>query len=174
MPSHTKSKMKGINLKEKNGMWKGDKVSYRSLHQWINFNKPKSRFCECCGKATNKLDASSIDHTYKRDISQWRWLCKKCHKNYDKKDFCKRGHPLSGSNLYLDRKGSRSCRICRSENFQKWLEENKEYRDKYRKEYNLSTKEKQKKYRLDYYKKNKEIIRKKARDKYRKKNGKLL
>jgi hypothetical protein len=68
---------------DKNKNWKGNKVGYRGLHYWIIRNKPKSMFCEKCGKVTNKLDASSINHTYKRDISEWRWLCRKCHKRED-------------------------------------------------------------------------------------------
>lgn len=29
------------------------------------------------------------------------------------KTHCLRGHPLSGENLYVDRKGKRSCRVCK-------------------------------------------------------------
>ncbi len=54
-------------------------VGYQSLHQWVAYHKPKSMFCEKCGKITDKLDASSINHTYERDIYKWRWLCRPCH-----------------------------------------------------------------------------------------------
>ena len=32
----------------KNPMWKGEKVSYRSLHEWIRRNKSKILLCEIC------------------------------------------------------------------------------------------------------------------------------
>ena len=57
---------------------------YRVLHEWVRRWKPKSLFCEKCGRLTDKLDASSIKHTYERDISKWRWLCRKCHIKVDR------------------------------------------------------------------------------------------
>jgi hypothetical protein len=74
---------KGELTNEKHPNWKGDKVGYHALHKWIYNHKPKSMFCEKCGKITDILDASSINHTYERDISKWRWLCKRCHKKED-------------------------------------------------------------------------------------------
>ena len=38
------------NKGEKNGMWKGDKVSYGALHDYIKWHKPKPKLCEECGK----------------------------------------------------------------------------------------------------------------------------
>jgi len=94
-PSWNKGKKDWMSDKQKNiirekcsgknqWQWKGNKVGYRALHNWIRSHKPKSLYCEKCGKVTDKLDASSIDHTYERDISKWRWLCRKCHKQGDK------------------------------------------------------------------------------------------
>lgn len=76
-----KNKLIGIN----NHNWKGDKVSYRSLHEWIRRHKPKSMFCEKCGKVTEKLEVANISKLYKRDISDFRWLCRSCHSTEDKK-----------------------------------------------------------------------------------------
>ena len=70
---------KGINLGEKNANWSGNKISYKGLHIWVHRHKPKSMFCEKCGKITDKLDAANISGLYKRDISDFRWLCKPCH-----------------------------------------------------------------------------------------------
>lgn len=72
-------------MNEKNGMWKGDKVGIGSIHSWVKRRKPKSFFCEKCGKITDKLEASCINHMYKRDISCFRWLCHKCHAIEDTK-----------------------------------------------------------------------------------------
>jgi hypothetical protein len=58
-----------------------------------------------------------------------------------KKEVCKRGHPLSGSNLILCRDGSRQCNLCRKlKNSHEWKEKkrisqyHKEYYQKHRKE----------------------------------------
>lgn len=79
---HTK-KWKKENSKrmsnEKNPNWKGNNASYRTIHQWVRRRKPKSMFCEKCGKITDKLDAHSINHTYERDISKWQWRCRSCN-----------------------------------------------------------------------------------------------
>jgi hypothetical protein len=68
---------------EKNPAWKGDKVGYFGLHLWIKKHKPKSMFCEKCGKVTDKLDVANISGLYKRDISDFRWLCRSCHSKFD-------------------------------------------------------------------------------------------
>lgn len=72
----------------KNGMWKGNKVSYRPLHSWVERMLGKSDKCEICNK--NGLKGHSIhwankSHNYKRDINDWLRLCVKCHKQYDKR-----------------------------------------------------------------------------------------
>lgn len=74
--------MPGINLKEKNGMWKGDKVGYKSLHGWVRRNKPKPDLCEEC-KKDKPHDVSNVSGEYKRDLKDWRWLCRRCHMKED-------------------------------------------------------------------------------------------
>jgi hypothetical protein len=66
-----------------NPAWKGDNVGYVSLHDWIKRRKPKSMFCEKCGEITSKLDCANISGEYKRDISDFRWLCRRCHMKED-------------------------------------------------------------------------------------------
>jgi len=63
---------------ENHAMWRGDDVSYSALHTWIRKNKPKPELCENCGINPPK-DLHSIGHTYLRDVTQWKWLCRKCH-----------------------------------------------------------------------------------------------
>ena len=66
-------------MKDKNHPnWKGDKVGYKSLHQWIKRNKPKSEYCEEC-KNQKSYDLANISGKYKRDINDYKWLCRKCH-----------------------------------------------------------------------------------------------
>lgn len=69
---------KGINLKERNGQWKGDKVKYNALHDYIKYHFPKTKFCQCCGLVP-PFDCANISGEYKRDLSDWEWLCRKCH-----------------------------------------------------------------------------------------------
>ena len=74
--------MKNINLGEKNGMWKGDKVSYGQLHKWIIRHKSKTKLCENCNK-NKPFDLANISGEYKRDINDYKWLCRKCHMKDD-------------------------------------------------------------------------------------------
>lgn len=62
--------------------WKGNKVGYSALHQWVKRHKFKPNFCENCGKRI-KLDLANISQKYKRDLSDWEWLCRKCHMKKD-------------------------------------------------------------------------------------------
>jgi hypothetical protein len=61
-----------------NPMWVGDKVGYHALHAWVHRNKPKPSSCEMCRKEL-PLEAANISQEYKRDIDDWRWLCRRCH-----------------------------------------------------------------------------------------------
>lgn len=65
-----------------NPQWKGDNAGYSALHFWVERNSEKPSKCECCGKK-RKLDAANISGEYKRDISDWEWLCRKCHMTKD-------------------------------------------------------------------------------------------
>ena len=67
---------------EKNPVWKGDKVSYSSLHEWIQNHKPKLEFCENCNK-NKPFDLANISGEYKRDVNDFKWLCRSCHMKED-------------------------------------------------------------------------------------------
>ena len=69
---------RGNNMGVRNGMWKGDKVGYKPLHKWVRRNKEMAKFCEKCGQS-KKLEIANISQKYKRDLSDWEWLCRKCH-----------------------------------------------------------------------------------------------
>ncbi len=76
--------MKGINKGDKNGVWKGDEVGYHALHAWIKRHLSKPFACNKCGKISS-LELANKSHEYKRDISDWLWLCLSCHAKYDNK-----------------------------------------------------------------------------------------
>jgi hypothetical protein len=42
-----------------------------------------------------------------------------------KKTHCKRGHPLSGPNLFIDRRGDRCCKTCRAAKAEEWRRANR-------------------------------------------------
>lgn len=78
----TRDKIGLANNGSKNGMWKGDNVGYISLHEWIKKHKPKPEFCEKC-KINKPYDLANISGKYKRDVNDFRWLCRKCHMKED-------------------------------------------------------------------------------------------
>lgn len=67
------------NINKKNGMWKGNKASLRAIHLWVIRRKPKPQLCEEC-KLNKPYDLANISDEYKRDIKDFRWLCRNCHK----------------------------------------------------------------------------------------------
>lgn len=73
---------KRYNLAEKNGMWKGNKVGIKSLHYWIRRRKPIPKLCEHC-KKNKPYDLSNISGKYKRDLNDWKYLCRRCHMKSD-------------------------------------------------------------------------------------------
>ena len=70
---------------ERNRAWRGDKVGYVALHDWVKRWKGKPKICEHCGKAIGKIEWANKSGEYKRDLSDWISLCVPCHRIYDKK-----------------------------------------------------------------------------------------
>ncbi len=67
--------------------WKGDKVSYRSLHYWVQRHLGKPKKCEDCGITDlrpRQYHWANISGKYMRDLSDWKRLCVKCHRKFDK------------------------------------------------------------------------------------------
>ena len=74
---------------KKGGMprWKGLDASYQAKHIWIYKNLGQPHFCEDCGDKTlrhRQYHWASISGKYLRDLDDWRRLCAKCHKKFDK------------------------------------------------------------------------------------------
>ena len=79
---------KQINVGENNPLWKGENVGYYALHQWVRFRLPKPERCPMCNasapaNAKRWLDLANISQEYKRDLTDWEWLCRKCHMTKD-------------------------------------------------------------------------------------------
>jgi hypothetical protein len=77
-----KGKRAWDNRGENNPLWKGDEAGYSALHQWVKSHLVKPRLCQKCGEE-KPLDLSNISGKYRRDLSDWQWLCRSCHIKYD-------------------------------------------------------------------------------------------
>lgn len=72
---------------EKHHNWKGKKVGYFALHNWLvrNFGKPE--ICENCGKADTRKQCmhwANVTGIYERERKNWKRLCVTCHNRFDK------------------------------------------------------------------------------------------
>ncbi len=70
---------------EKHHFWKGDKIGYWGVHVWIRRTLGTPKVCQNCGsKTAKKFEWANISGKYRRDISDWKRLCTKCHIAFDK------------------------------------------------------------------------------------------
>ena len=94
----TRNKMKianlGKNLGDTNPNWAGDGVCYKQSHRWARSQIPLPLSCPICGKILEvcptcgrqeSIDLCNIDHKYRRDLSDWFYACRRCHKQHDAK-----------------------------------------------------------------------------------------
>lgn len=61
-----------------NPAWKGNAATYSSIHQWVNSKLEKPKMCSCCRKS-KRLFLSNISYEYRRDLTDWEYLCQSCH-----------------------------------------------------------------------------------------------
>jgi len=62
----------------KNPQWKGDKVKYGPLHDYVKRHFAKKKLCEKCN-VNLSYDLPNKSGKYLRDLTDWMWLCRKCH-----------------------------------------------------------------------------------------------
>ena len=67
------------NVGSNNGHWKGEEVGYSALHEWIRRRLKKPRKCTRCNVKKDLLDLANKSGEYKRDLTDWEYLCRKCH-----------------------------------------------------------------------------------------------
>lgn len=78
--------------------WKGNNITYATIHWWNNKYFPKKGICKKCGQNKKTVWALLHGKKHKRGIKNYIELCQKCHINYDKtKEWIKR------SKLALDK-----------------------------------------------------------------------
>ncbi|KKM07769.1 hypothetical protein LCGC14_1730510 [marine sediment metagenome] len=75
-------------LGELNGNWKGNKVGYGALHDWLVLRLGKPKICSLCNTTkAKKFEWANISGEYKRDITDWTRLCTSCHRKKDGHSF---------------------------------------------------------------------------------------
>src|SRR5690348_15252154 len=72
----------GKYIGDKNPFWKGDNITYATLHGWLKRHMPKPEYCELC-RLTPPDTIACITGIYSRDLSNFRWFCWECHNMYD-------------------------------------------------------------------------------------------
>jgi hypothetical protein len=106
----------------KNPNWKGDKVGYVALHNWVKRRIGITKICKSCGCNNKRLDLANISGNYLRDLNDWVWLCKPCHAVLDRFD-----NRIKGSNNPQWKGGvsfvvEKECLICRKKILvKKWV-----------------------------------------------------
>ena len=86
----------------KNPQWRGDDVGYEALHEWVKRRIDFSQ-CEMCGDEEH-LDLANVSGMYKRDLSDWQVLCRRCHMQSDGRlvDFISHRKPFKkGHNKHI-------------------------------------------------------------------------
>jgi ribosomal protein L37AE/L43A len=115
---------------EKSPNWKGDEVGYLGVHWWIRKYKPKPELCEHCHNKKPK-DCANISGKYKRDVTDYIWLCRKCHMIFDgtyetiKKQAIENAKKMKGKSWEdicgIDRTKERKSTLIRDEQTGKFL-----------------------------------------------------
>jgi hypothetical protein len=71
-------------IKEKIALTKlnGKRPSYGGLHNWVKRKRGKATICVDCG-STNQVGWANLSQQYKRDLNDFKALCRKCHTIFD-------------------------------------------------------------------------------------------
>jgi hypothetical protein len=73
----------GSILGDKHHIWKGDKMSYSGLHQWVRKYLPIPDLCENPGCQNPPHDLANVTGIYNIDFSNWKYFCKSCYTGFD-------------------------------------------------------------------------------------------
>lgn len=108
-------------MKGRNGIsanaWKGDKAGYNATHMWLTVHYEKGESCEDCGKVTQWLDWANISGDYRRERSDYKVLCRSCHRLMDLGNKCRKGHEYKPETTYINTRGHRWCLICKEQRY---------------------------------------------------------
>ena len=71
-----------VKMGRRNPQWKGDSVGYNALHEWMRKRYTKPALCENCNSEP-PMDLANKSNKYLRDLSDWWYLCRRCHMTID-------------------------------------------------------------------------------------------
>jgi hypothetical protein len=80
--AHKNNLRKSNKRNEEHYRWKGNNVGNHALHDYVKRHLPKPKICQICGLIPPR-DLANITGIYNRELINWKYLCKKCHNNYD-------------------------------------------------------------------------------------------
>jgi hypothetical protein len=113
MRERSRAWMRGRNGRTANA-WKGEKAGYHAVHLWLTKHFIKSNACEICGTTNySRLEWANISGKYKRERSDYKVLCPKCHRLLDLGGKCRRGHIYKPETTLINNRGHRYCLICK-------------------------------------------------------------
>lgn len=72
----------GHQIGAKHHLWKGNAASYSAIHYWLYRQVGKAKKCSDCG-STKRVEWANISGQYKRAITDYKELCRKCHAAFD-------------------------------------------------------------------------------------------
>lgn len=75
-------KKRGVPLGKSQWNWKGNKVGYGALHDWIRRYLVKPDVCGKCRKR-EPHEIANLSGRYRRLLADWMWMCRSCHRKYD-------------------------------------------------------------------------------------------
>lgn len=67
-----------------NPNWHGDNLTYQGKHDRMRTLIPQPEKCQQCDKK-GKLDLSNKTGEYKLEVKDWWWICRSCHRKFDKR-----------------------------------------------------------------------------------------
>ena len=80
-----RQKMSMQRIGDKNPSWKGDNALYSAFHERVRAQRGTPQYCEVCKTIKAKrFEWANLTGTY-CDINDYKRMCPKCHKQYDKK-----------------------------------------------------------------------------------------
>jgi hypothetical protein len=75
-------KLNANQANEDNRYWKGEKVGYKGLHQWVRNHLERPNLCSICNEKESR-EVANLDGKYSRDLKTWVWTCRSCHMRMD-------------------------------------------------------------------------------------------
>lgn len=99
---------------EQSRRWKGNLAGYVAKHMWLNKHFGKANHCDFnSAHIAKRYEWANLDGKYSRKREGYIQLCPSCHRLFDRKLFCKHGHPYTNENTFINIRGHRECKVCR-------------------------------------------------------------